>query len=79
MTRLPYVPVERVDFLMYRHKYRNRSVTLAATVSSTDATTITVTDNSNFLNHDLLFVDGLGRQRHRDHADRGRPAGLEPA
>ncbi len=28
VTRLPYVPVERVDFLMYIHQYRNRSTTL---------------------------------------------------
>ena len=55
-TRLPYVPVERVDFLMYSHKYRNRSVTLGAGISSSTSTTITVSDNSNFLNHDLLFV-----------------------
>ncbi len=34
VTRLPYVPVERVDFLMYTHKYRARSTTLGAAVSS---------------------------------------------
>ena len=54
VTRLPYVPVERVDFLMYSHKYRNRSVTSSG--SFTTGTTLTVSDNSNFLNHDLLLV-----------------------
>ena len=37
VTRLPYVPVERVDFLMYTHKYRARSTTLGAAVTSSDA------------------------------------------
>ena len=56
-TRLPYVPVERVDFLMYSHKYRNRTVNVGATgISTSTATTLTVSDNSNFLNHDLLLV-----------------------
>jgi hypothetical protein len=54
VTRLPYVPVERVDFNMYSHKYRNRSVTSSG--SFTTGTTLTVSDNSNFLNHDLLIV-----------------------
>src|SRR5277367_4237302 len=55
-TRLPYVPVERVDFLMYSHKYRNRAVSLSVAVATSTSTTITVADNSNFLNHDLLLV-----------------------
>jgi hypothetical protein len=55
-TRLPYVPVERTDFLMYSHKYRNRSVTLNGAISSSGTTSITVSDNSNFLNHDLLIA-----------------------
>ena len=38
VTRLPYVPVERVDFLMYTHKYRARSTTLGAAVSSSTQT-----------------------------------------
>src|SRR5271169_6724693 len=54
VTRLPYVPVERVDFLMYSHKYRNRSVTSSG--SFTTGTTLTVSDNANFQNHDLLLV-----------------------
>jgi len=58
VTRLPYVPVERVDFLMYSHKYRNRSVTSSG--SFTTGTTLTVSDNSNFLNHDLLLVTDSG-------------------
>jgi len=56
-TRLPYVPVERVDFLMYSHKYRNRTVNVGSTgISTSTATTLTVSDNSNFLNHDLILV-----------------------
>ena len=55
-TRLPYVPVERVDFLMYSHKYRNRAVNLTTAISSNATTTLIVNDNSNFLNHDLLLV-----------------------
>jgi len=59
VTRLPYVPVERVDFLMYSHKYRNRSVTSNA--AFTTGLTLTVSDNSNFLNHDLLMcTDSAG-------------------
>jgi len=60
VTRLPYVPVERVDFNMYSHKYRNRSVTLNGAISSSATTSITVNDNSNFLNHDLLLVTDSG-------------------
>ena len=30
VTRLPYVPVERVDFLMYSHQYRARSTSFAS-------------------------------------------------
>ena len=39
VTRLPYVPVERVDFQMYTHKYRARSTTLATAVSTPARTT----------------------------------------
>jgi Family of unknown function (DUF5309) len=56
VTRLPYVPVERVDFLMYAHKYRGRAVTLNGAIASNATTTITVSDNSSFMNHDLLLV-----------------------
>jgi hypothetical protein len=54
VTRLPYVPVERVDFLMYTHKYRARSTTLGAAVTSNSQTTITVADASFLMNHDVL-------------------------
>jgi hypothetical protein len=58
VTRLPYVPVERVDFLLYTHKYRARSTTLGAAVTSTGQTTITVADATFLMNHDVLqFVD----------------------
>ena len=49
------MPVERVDFLMYSHKYRNRAISLSVAVATSTSTTITVADNSNFLmNHDVL-------------------------
>ena len=58
VTRLPYVPVERVDFLMYTHKYRARSTTLGAAVTSAGQTAITTADATFLMNHDVLqFVD----------------------
>ena len=58
VTRLPYVPVERVDFLMYTHKYRARSTTLGAAVTSNSQTAITTADATFLMNHDVLqFVD----------------------
>jgi hypothetical protein len=55
VTRLPYVPVERVDFLSYSHKYRARSTTLTTTISSNATTTMVVADNTFLMNHDLLY------------------------
>jgi|SRR6516162_9757527 hypothetical protein len=40
VTRLPYVPVERVDFTMYTHKYRARSTMFGAAITSGTATTL---------------------------------------
>ena len=58
VTRLPYVAVDRVDFLMYTHKYRARSTTLGAAVTSTTQTGITTADATFLMNHDVLqFVD----------------------
>jgi hypothetical protein len=58
VTRLPYVPVERVDFLMYTHKYRARSTTLGTAVTSTGQTAISTADATFLMNHDVLqFVD----------------------
>ena len=58
VTRLPYVPVERVDFLMYTHKYRARSTTLGAAVTSSGQTAISTADATFLMNHDVLqFVD----------------------
>src|ERR1051326_6385690 len=55
VTRLPYVPVERVDFIMYSHKYRPRSLTLATTaITANNTTSITVSDNTFLMNHDVL-------------------------
>ncbi len=64
VTRLPYVPVERVDFMMYTHKYRARSTTLGAAVSSATQTTLTLADATFLMNHDVLeIVDSDHRQR----------------
>jgi hypothetical protein len=54
VTRLPYVPVERVDFLMYTHRYRARSTTLSAAVSSNSTTSLTFADTTFLMNHDVL-------------------------
>jgi hypothetical protein len=54
VTRLPYVPVERVDFLMYTHRYRARSTTLSAAVSSNSTTSLTFADATFLMNHDVL-------------------------
>ena len=54
VTRLPYVPVERVDFLMYTHKYRARSTTLSAAISSNASVALTVADATFLMNHDVL-------------------------
>jgi hypothetical protein len=56
VTRLPYVPVERVDFLMYTHRYRARSTTLGAAITSTGQTTFTTADATFLMNHDVLEV-----------------------
>ncbi len=56
VTRLPYVPVERVDFLMYTHKYRARSTTLGAAITSNSATSLTVADATFLMNHDVLEI-----------------------
>jgi hypothetical protein len=54
VTRLPYVPVERVDFLMYTHKYRARSTTLGGAISSSGTTTLTLADATFLMKHDIL-------------------------
>ncbi len=60
VTRLPYVPVERVDFLMYTHKYRARSTTLGTAVTSNIQTTLTLADATFLMNHDVLeLVDSV--------------------
>lgn len=56
VTRLPYVPVERVDFTMYTHKYRARSTVLGASVSSASQTSLTVADATFLMNHDVLEI-----------------------
>jgi hypothetical protein len=57
VTRLPYVPVERVDFLMFTHKYRARATTLgAAIVAATNPLTITVADATFLMLHDVLEI-----------------------
>jgi hypothetical protein len=60
VTRLPYVPVERVDFLMYTHKYRARSTSLGTAVSSSSQTSLTLADATFLMNHDVLeLVDSV--------------------
>ncbi len=54
VTRLPYVPVERVDYLMYSHPYRSRSTTTAATISSSGTATLNLADSSFLMLHDVL-------------------------
>jgi hypothetical protein len=54
VTRLPYVPVERVDFLMYSHQYRARSTTTGAAISASTTTGLTLSDASFLMNHDVL-------------------------
>lgn len=56
-TRLRHVPTDRVDFLMYTHKYRQRSTTLgAAIVANTNPLTVTLADASFLMNHDVLEI-----------------------
>ena len=63
VTRLPYVPVERVDFLMYTHRYRARSTILARAISSNSTTSLTFADATFLMNHDVLqLVDSATRQ-----------------
>src|SRR6202012_5877241 len=60
VTRLPYVPVERVDFLMYTHKYRARSTTLGAAVPTSSQASLTLADATFLMNHDVLeLVDSV--------------------
>jgi hypothetical protein len=54
VTRLPYVPVERVDFLMYGHQYRARSTTITTNLSSSTTTGLVLADASFLMNHDVL-------------------------
>ncbi|HKI21334.1 MAG TPA: DUF5309 family protein [Isosphaeraceae bacterium] len=54
VTRLPYVPVERVDFLMYSHQYRARSTTVTAAINSSTATGLSLGDATFLMNHDVL-------------------------
>ncbi len=56
VTRLPYVPVERVDFQMYTHRYRARSTTLGVAVASNSQTTLTLADATFLMNHDVLEI-----------------------
>ena len=61
VTRLPYVPVERVDFLMYSHQYRNRSTTLGTAISASTTTGLTLGDSTFLMNHDVLeLIDSNG-------------------
>ena len=78
VTRLPYVPVERVDFLMYTHKYRARSTTLGAAVTSH------ITDRDHDRRRDVLdeprraSARRLGDREHRIRPDQRRPDRARP-
>jgi hypothetical protein len=54
VTRLPYVPVERVDFLMFTHRYRARSTTLGVAIASNATVALTFADATFLMNHDVL-------------------------
>jgi len=54
VTRLPYVPVERVDFQMYSHMYRARSTTITTAISATSTTGLVLADATFLMNHDVL-------------------------
>ena len=56
VTRLPYVPVDRVDYIMYTHPYRPRATTLNGAISSTGTTSFVLTDASFLMSGDLLLV-----------------------
>src|SRR5580704_12634691 len=56
VTRLPYVPVERIDFLMYTHRYRARSTTLGAAITSAAQASFTTADATFLMNHDVLEI-----------------------
>ena len=61
VTRLPYVPVERTDFLMYGHSYRARSTTLTTAISATTTTGLVLADSTFLMNHDVLeLIDSNG-------------------
>ena len=59
VTRLPYVPVERTDFLMYGHSYRARSTTLTTAISATTTTGLVLADSTFLMNHDVLELVDL--------------------
>ncbi len=56
VTRLPYVPVERIDFQMYTHRYRARSTTLGVAIGSATQNNLTVADATFLMNHDVLEI-----------------------
>jgi Family of unknown function (DUF5309) len=75
VTRLPYVPVERVDFLMYSHQYRNRSATTSAAISASTTTGLTLSDATFLMNHDVLeLIDSTSGSTERVQIN-GDPTG----
>lgn len=54
VTRLPYEPVDRVDFSWFSHAYRAQSVTLASALATTTVTTMVVSDYTGLMNKDVL-------------------------
>lgn len=56
ITRFPNVPVDRVDFTMFGHRYRGRSFSLSSPISSNATTTFVLNDATSMMNHDVLQV-----------------------
>ena len=73
VTRLPYVPVERVDFLMYTHKYRARSTTLGTAISASTTTGLILGDATFLMNHDVLAARRFGNGNSRVRPGQRRP------
>jgi hypothetical protein len=55
-TRLAHRPTGQVTFTTYTHAYRAGSTVLTAAVASTTTTTITVSDATFLMNHDLIEI-----------------------
>lgn len=57
-SRLPSLPIQNVTFSMVTYKFRPRTTTLAVAITSTTATSISLTDASILMNGDKLRIGG---------------------